>query len=295
MLAVLAMCDARADDSALGRQLTEEMAYGQAFEDSQGVCRENVAAYDVEQSVSDTPNLLGGIKPGDPEWPEAKALYIKMAEAGCLFDGSAAEDALASTLADALSTSDLEALIAFYRSDLGGRFRQASLAASTAANRAAKPLTDPDAVYADFGEKIAALLARRDAPVEVLALRAASPADSADTAVLLSDRIMQHVTDGEVREGLQLAKRHSIVPEADLDALIEHAEAQRPIMEARFGESLDYELLRNDSVGGSMIRVVFLHRFENHAVPWQFVWYRGGDGWLLSSFKFTDDVAALFQ
>ncbi|NZA24914.1 hypothetical protein H0E84_00805 [Luteimonas sp. SJ-92] len=84
-------------------------------------------------------------------------------------------------------------------------------------------------------------------------------------------------------------------PEVGLDAVIEHAEAQRPTMDARFGESLDYELLRNDSIGGSLIRVVFVHRFEKHAVPWQFVWYRGGDGWLLNSFSFTDDLAQLLR
>jgi hypothetical protein len=40
---------------------------------------------------------------------------------------------------------------------------------------------------------------------------------------------------------------------------------------------------------------IFLHRFERHAVVWQFLWYRGKDGWLLSNISYTDQLPQLFR
>lgn len=45
----------------------------------------------------------------------------------------------------------------------------------------------------------------------------------------------------------------------------------------------------------SLIRAVFLHRFERYALVWQFIWYRGGDGWVLAHLRYGDDTGAMFR
>lgn len=292
-LLFLAAQGARAQEVELGRQLAEEMAFAQAFDDAQAVCIDMAERHDVEQNVSEVPGLLGGVQPGDADWTEAKALYIDMLKAGCRYDKAVAEEAFAKALGQSMSASDMHALIAFYRSELGGRFLRASLAANIAANRAAQPTVDSKAAYATFEEQLGAFLARRKAPDE--SVGAVEGADSADSAVAISDRIMQHVTAGQVREALALGKPYSIVPDAEIEALVKQLEQQRPILAARFGGSVNYELLRNDTVGDSLLRTVFLHRFEKHAMVWQFIWYRGNDGWVLTNFRFADDVSLLFR
>jgi hypothetical protein len=66
-------------------------------------------------------------------------------------------------------------------------------------------------------------------------------------------------------------------------------------MAARFGASIGYELLRNDTVGDSLQRTVFIHRFDKHAMAWMFIWYRGKDGWVLNNFSYVDNPAMLFR
>lgn len=116
---------------------------------------------------------------------------------------------------------------------------------------------------------------------------------SPDAAVALTDRVMERVAAGDLRGGLTLAKPYTIVPEAEFESMVGQAELQAPMMAARFGRSFGYELIRNDSVGGSLMQVVQLHKFEKHATVWRFIFYSNGKGWVLNSFKYSDDISTV--
>ncbi|WP_158497836.1 DUF2059 domain-containing protein [Pseudoxanthomonas suwonensis] len=286
---------AGAQDLELARQLAGELAYEQAFDDGESACIEKMSAQDIEGDVANTPELLGGIQPGDPEWVEARALYADMLRDGCLYGKAAVLDAFVGGLAQSLSTDDMRALIAFYRSDLGVTLRNASISANSTAYRAYEPVVGPGEAYDAFAEKIAAILARRTpsgSPAE--AQRTPVALETADAAVALSDRFMQDIVKGRVSQAFEMARTHTLVADADIGKMIADLEQVGPAMANRFGESIGYELLHNDSIGGSLIRSVFLHRFQNHAMVWMFVWYRGDSGWMLSTFRYSDDVSLLF-
>lgn len=70
---------------------------------------------------------------------------------------------------------------------------------------------------------------------------------------------------------------------------------QQPMLLARSGKSIGYELLRNDTVGDSLAQVIYLQRFEKHAMVWRFILYRGADGWTINSFKYVDDITSAFN
>ncbi|KAF1723097.1 DUF2059 domain-containing protein [Pseudoxanthomonas wuyuanensis] len=287
---------ALATEALQGKRLSDAMGVAQAFQDSIAVCREQMEKYDIEQTYAANPELLGGIRPGEPEWPAAAALYGDMMKAGCDYDQAVSEDAFARTLQEELSGDDIDALVAFYGSDLGARFREASLTANVAANRATTTKVDDAEVYKAFNEKLQALLASRPAPAEssrVVGSVQALP--TADAAVALSDRIMQDVAAGRVAEGFELGFPHVVVTREQLDTFVVQVTKQQDSWDDRFGKSIGYELLRNDTVGDSMIRAVFLHRFDQHAIVWWFLWYRGSQGWVLSRFAFVEDSTTLFR
>ncbi len=122
----------------------------------------------------------------------------------------------------------------------------------------------------------------------------AAELESSDSAVALTDRVMKQVTAGDLRGGLTLAKPYTIVPAAEFDAMVGQGELQMPVMTARFGKSIGYELLRKEAVGDSLVQVVYLQRFEKHATVWRFILYRGSKGWVVNSFKFVDDITSAF-
>jgi hypothetical protein len=294
LLFVQSVC---AQEGERGRLLAEEMQSSKAFHDSISVCVENAEQRKVEDDVAKTPGLLGDIVPGDKDWPEAKGLYIRMLKAGCAYDPEPPLKAYAQALDQSLSDSDIDALIAFYRSELGRRFVQASLAANNAANRANTPLPEAKSSYDDFGAALQALLARRKPP-ETPAVQKPRPVQamaSMDAAMALSDRMMRSIEAGDIREALTLGLPHTVITAEQIEALIQQVEQQKPTMDSRYGASVDYELIRNDTIHDALIRAIFLHRFERHAVVWHFLWYRGKDGWVLSNVSYTDQLPQLFR
>jgi hypothetical protein len=284
-----------AQDSARVESLIAEMQVKESYQDSVSVCLEKAEQRDVTVDVAKTPGLLGGILPSDKDWPEAKGLYIRMLKAGCAYDTRQPVAAFTRSLDESLSPSDAEALIAFYRTDLGRKFVQASRAANMAAYRANAPLPEADGAYDAFATALQALLARRKPePTVSEGPRVVKAMTSMGAAMALSDRMMKGITAGHIREAVELGLPHSTIPDEQGESLIKQIEQQKSIQDVRYGPSTGYELVRNDTIQDSLIRAIFLHRFERHAVVWQFVWYRGKEGWVLSGLKYTDDLPQLF-
>lgn len=296
VFACMVVPKASAQELTPGRRLTQAMGYAETAQDSLDVCNEKMEGHDVEKTLEATPGLLGGIKPGDAEWPEARALYIDLLKAGCDYDMAVPEDAFARAMEGALSPTDIDALVTFYASELGGKYRIASLKANNASFRATKPRVETDVSYAEYGKKLQALLARRPKPVEeVRDLKTVQALPTPDAAVALSDQIMKGVSTGRIRQALEIAVPHAVLTQGQIDSLIKQIEEQQPTMATSFGASLGYELLRNDTVGGSLQRTVFLHRFDKHSMVWMFLWYRGRDGWILNNVSYVNNPALLFQ
>ena len=294
LLFVQSVC---AQESERGRLLAQEMQFPKAFQDAISVCVENAEQRKVEDDVAKTPGLLGGIVPGDKDWSEAKDLYIRMLKAQCAYDPAPPQQAFAQALGESLSASDIDGLIAFYRSDLGRRFVQASLAANNAANRANTPLPEVEGAYDDFGAGVQTLLARRKPPEAPAGEkpRIVQAMASMDAAMALSGRMMRSIETGNIREALTLGLPHTVITAEQIEALIQQVEQQKPVMGERYGKSVGYELIRNDTIHDALIRAIFLHRFERHAVVWQLLWYRGKDGWVLSNISYTDQLPQLFR
>lgn len=296
LLAATAPAPAQAAEPSHGMRLTEALAFDKTFEDGIMICHEKMAKYDLDSAIKSNPQLLGGIQRGEPEFAEAEAAYNALMASYCDYDQAKAKAAFAQALDDSLLPADAEALVAFYATELGQRFIKATQAANIASNRVTEPRLDSDKSNARFGEKIAALVARRASSVgEERVVGAIQALPSIDAAVALSDRIMQRVVAGNASEGFALALPHAVVTEAQMDAFIRQVKTQQDTWEGRFGKSTGYELLRNDTVGDSLVQTVFLHRFDEHAIVWSFSWYRGTKGWVLSRFVFVEDYTKLFH
>lgn len=295
-VAIIVIPEANGQQPTPGQRLTQAMGFAETVQQSLEVCKENMAQHDVEKAVEATPGLLGGIKPGDAEWAQARELYIELLEAGCDYNPVPPEEAFVRATEEALSVADIEALVAFYATDLGKKYRAASLKANAASYRALKPTVESQTSYAEYEENLQALLAGRQKPIEKPRdLKTVNALPSADAAVALSDRIMQGVTAGKISEALALVGPHAVLSDEQIDSLVKQIKEQQPTVAARFGASLGYELLRNDTAGGSVQRTVFLQRFERHAMLWVFLWYRGRDGWVLNNVSYVDNLSLLFQ
>lgn len=114
------------------------------------------------------------------------------------------------------------------------------------------------------------------------------------SARLLTDQVMGKVGKGDMAGAVEMIRPLAIVPKAEFDVMAEQIKLQEPVLAQRFGKSIGQEFIRADQVGENLLRVVQLHRFERHAMRWNFYFYRGKDGWVLNTFTFSDDIHNLF-
>ena len=122
----------------------------------------------------------------------------------------------------------------------------------------------------------------------------AAKLETVDSAIAVTDQIMKRVVAGDLKGGFELAKPHAAVPAAEIDAIHGQAELMQPMLVTRFGKSIGYEQIRNDAVGSSLAQIVYIQRFEKHAMVWRFILYRGSDGWIINSFKYEDNIGSAF-
>lgn len=110
----------------------------------------------------------------------------------------------------------------------------------------------------------------------------------------LTDRVMAQVAGGDLEGGLKAFKSQTIIPSAEFDATLGQATTQYPMATARFGKSVGQEFIRDDRIGQSLARLIYIQRFEKHAIRWMFYLYKGPSGWVINTFRFDDRWPELF-
>lgn len=114
-----------------------------------------------------------------------------------------------------------------------------------------------------------------------------------DAALALSDKVMKRAVSQGVREGLELLTPYIVVPENEFQTALDKIDLQLPVFASRFGKVIGYELIRNDTVGASLIQPVYLLKYEKHALVWRFTYYKNDKGWVLNTFKYADDFSGV--
>lgn len=124
-----------------------------------------------------------------------------------------------------------------------------------------------------------------------------SMADSFPTSAAakdFTDKVMAKVATGDIQGGLEMMKPYTIVPSAEFDAMVGQAALQLPTITQRFGKSLGQEFIGEARVGESLVRLIYISRYERHAMRWRFFLYKGGSGWVINTFLFDDRIHEIF-
>jgi hypothetical protein len=128
----------------------------------------------------------------------------------------------------------------------------------------------------------------------VLADASAGLSNRADTKQL-SDQIMKHFLIEEFDEGVGKARPHWPLPPEELDGLVKQINDAWKIVRTRCGETTGLEFIREDRIGTSFVRYYYLHKFKNHAIYWEFVYYKPDSEWIVNRISFKDDLDFLFK
>lgn len=116
-----------------------------------------------------------------------------------------------------------------------------------------------------------------------------------DKAKKLASDVMALVAKGKTDKGLELTKPYLIIPESEFNVMVEQLKMQQPMIDQRFGQTIGVELINEELVGESFLKITYAQKFEKHAMRWLFYFYKSSGGWVLNTFNTDDKIQLLFS
>lgn len=110
----------------------------------------------------------------------------------------------------------------------------------------------------------------------------------------LAKDIMTFVGKGETVKGLDLMAPYLIIPKAEFETTKSQFVMQAPMFESRFGKTLSSEYISTVKIGKSLIKILYIQKFERHLMYWNFYFYKPKSEWVLNTFRSNDSLELLF-
>ncbi len=119
--------------------------------------------------------------------------------------------------------------------------------------------------------------------------------DSLEDARKIADRAVAFFAEEKFAEGYGLLKPYWPLPPVEIDNLANQTNTQWPIVRQRFGTTVSTEFVEQLAGGSSFSRVIYLQKFQNHAIRWVFTFYKPKDRWVVNAVSFDDQIGQLFH
>lgn len=123
----------------------------------------------------------------------------------------------------------------------------------------------------------------------------AAGVQSSAEARALSDKASILFKDEKFAKGFALLKPNWPIPTVEVDSVVNQINMQWPIVRQRFGTAVGIEFAKEETIGNSFIRYTYIHKFQNHAIKWVFVFYEPKDEWLVNAVSYDDQYQTLFR
>ena len=111
----------------------------------------------------------------------------------------------------------------------------------------------------------------------------------------LAKSVMEQVASGNIEEGIKLTKPYLIIPAHEFEGMLTSMRMQAPAIEQRFGKTIGAELIKTEESAESLLRVIYIQKFETHMIRWNFFFYKPKDGWVLNTFRTDDKIQLMFD
>lgn len=111
----------------------------------------------------------------------------------------------------------------------------------------------------------------------------------------VADKAVALFKEEKMVEGYAVLKPYWPLPPVEIDGLANQTNTQWPVVKQRFGISLGTEFIQERKAGQSLAQLIYLHKFQRHALRWVFVFYKPDDRWVINAVSFDDSIGTLFD
>ncbi len=110
----------------------------------------------------------------------------------------------------------------------------------------------------------------------------------------LTDGVMHAMSIQEYSAGFNMLKSASLLSLDELESLNSSLRSQLPKIQSSYGKVVDVDFISQQQVGRSLLRLVYLLRYERYALRWVFIFYNNGREWKLAGLNYDDKLTELF-
>lgn len=107
-----------------------------------------------------------------------------------------------------------------------------------------------------------------------------------------TEEFFKEVKSGNINNAYDDLFKGSGIPQVKPQA-VDVLKSQTTSLLSFFGAILDYEKIREENIGSSLVRFVYILKHEKAPTIWQFYFYRPKDNWFLVNVTFNDQFKNL--
>jgi hypothetical protein len=126
-------------------------------------------------------------------------------------------------------------------------------------------------------------------------LTASDSAAEDDSARQLADEAMAKLKESDIPGMAAVVSRMGSGQETKAAEFQSVYSGMRNIIEVRCGNPLgEVEFIRKEAVGRSLVRYIYVEKFERSVMVWRISFYRSPQGWILRGLNWDDGADAFF-
>lgn len=108
-----------------------------------------------------------------------------------------------------------------------------------------------------------------------------------------SEDVMNSFSKKDFKNAYAILRMKWILPENELDQLEGLTMKQMNMVTSRYGEIIGYEFYKDLTINETLLRKIYILKFENNPIVFSFTYYNSGKGWILNGFKYSDEADIL--
>jgi hypothetical protein len=111
----------------------------------------------------------------------------------------------------------------------------------------------------------------------------------------LCENALSHIVDGDIAKGIAALRPYALsISKSDMDSLENQLLGQADTIRESYGDPIGYVLISKANLKDTVLRVVYVVKYERHLIRWTFIFYKPYDSWILDFFNYDDSIEDLF-
>lgn len=111
----------------------------------------------------------------------------------------------------------------------------------------------------------------------------------------LCEQALAGIQAGAFVQGIAVLRPYATsISTEDVDSLEKQLGEQAPTIRKNYGDAIGFLFISKETLANTVLKLVYLVKYERHIIRWTFIFYKPVDSWVLDYFNYDDSIEALF-